>query len=68
MLCRDEVPEFIDLIPSCNAGICLTDPSDPRYQYVISLRDRIGEGLHQAVICLKDSGAEDAIDCVKMLM
>lgn len=64
----DEVPEFIDQLPHCNAGICLTDPADPRHAFVSQLRDRSGAMLHNAVQSLKNNGAEDSIDCVKMLI
>lgn len=66
-LSRDEVPEFINQVPHCSAGICLTDPSDPRHQFVIQLRARAGHLFHNAVHSLKNSGAEDSIDCVKMI-
>jgi proteasome activator subunit 4 len=64
----DEVPEFIDQLPHCVAGICLTDPADPRHQYVLGLRERTGRVLHAAVGSLKDNGAEDSIDAVKMII
>ena len=48
--------------------MCLTDPSDPRHQFVFQLRERCGRVLHDAVHSLKNNGAEDSIDCVKMLI
>lgn len=50
------------------AGICLTNPDDPRHQFVFQLRERSGKMLHAAVHSLKNNGAEDSIDCVKMLI
>ncbi|KAM0751556.1 hypothetical protein T439DRAFT_300497 [Meredithblackwellia eburnea MCA 4105] len=64
----DEVPEFIDQLPHCKAGMCLTDPTDPRHVFVYQLRRRCGRVLHEAVHSLKNNGAEDSIDCVKMLI
>jgi proteasome activator subunit 4 len=48
--------------------MCLSDPADPRYQFVLALRDRSGQFMHDAVNSLKNNGAEDSIDCVKMLI
>lgn len=48
--------------------MCLTDPSDPRHSFVFKLRERCGRVLHDAVHSLKNNGAEDSIDCVKMLI
>ncbi|KAI5481022.1 proteasome activator subunit 4 [Pseudohyphozyma bogoriensis] len=64
----DEVPEFIDYLPHAQAGIALTDPSDPRHQFVVQIRDRTSQFLHSAVHSLKNNGAEDSIDCVKMII
>jgi proteasome activator subunit 4 len=62
------VIEFIDQNTVYEAGILLKDPKDPRHQYVANLRERSGLMLHQAASRLKDYGAEDAIDSVKMIM
>ncbi|SCV72468.1 BQ2448_4005 [Microbotryum intermedium] len=64
----DEVPEFIDHMPHCLSGICLTDPSDPRHSFVVNLRERAGHLFHEAVKTLKSSAQDDSIDCVKMLI
>ncbi|GJN88228.1 hypothetical protein Rhopal_001193-T1 [Rhodotorula paludigena] len=64
----DEVPEFINHLPTCNAGIPLSDPSDPRHQFVVDLRERIGRFLHDAVQTLKSSQQQDTIDCIKMVI
>lgn len=65
---RDEVPEFIDHLPHCESGLALTDPADPRHQFVTKLRADAGAMMHEAVHALKNNGAEDSIDCVKMLI
>lgn len=62
------MPEFIDYPPHCEGGICLTDTADPRHAFVMQLRARSGETLHASVAALKNNGAEDSIDCVKMLI
>lgn len=67
-LYSDEVPEFIDQLPHCLAGICLADVNDPRHQFVVGFRERSGHMLHEAVHSLKNNGAEDSIDCVKMII
>jgi len=46
------------------AGYTLTDPEDPRYQYVASTRRQFGELLHQASVALRESGEEDHIDAI----
>jgi proteasome activator subunit 4 len=62
------VLDFISDRPLCKTHYCLTDPSDPRYQFVLSLRSRIYDLLHAAIAGLKNNGADDAIDCVKMII
>lgn len=62
------MPEFINHLPQCAAGICLTDSTDPRHQFVTQLRIRAGEMLHTSVDSLKNNGAEDSIDCVRLLI
>ncbi|GAA5990546.1 hypothetical protein JCM10908_003124 [Rhodotorula pacifica] len=64
----DEVPEFIDHLPSCNTGIPLSDPADPRHQFVAGLRARAGQFFHDAVQALKGSQQQDTIDCIKMVI
>lgn len=65
----DEVPEFITSdLPHCISGICLTDPSDARHQFVIQLRHRAGTTFHEAVSVLKSNTQEDSIECTRMLI
>lgn len=64
----DEVPEFISTYHTVNSGICLTDPDDPRHQFVDQLRTRAGTLFHEAVHTLKSNAQEDSIDCVKMVI
>ncbi|GAA6053733.1 hypothetical protein JCM3770_003189 [Rhodotorula araucariae] len=64
----DEVPEFIDHLPTCNAGFPLNDPSDPRHQFIADLRTRAGQFLHNAVQTLKSTQQQDTIDCIKMVI
>lgn len=64
----DEVPEFISTYHNVFSGICLTDPSDPRHQFVDQLRTRSGTLFHEAVHSLKSNAQEDSIDCVKMVI
>lgn len=68
IICRDEVPEFIDHLPHSKAGICITDPLDPRHIFITELRARTGAILHRSVNVLKNNGAEDSIDSVKMVI
>lgn len=50
------------------AGFCLTDPADPRYQYVAKLRRRFGECLHKASLVLRQQGEENTLYAVLMLV
>ncbi|KAH7883839.1 hypothetical protein F5I97DRAFT_1969128 [Phlebopus sp. FC_14] len=47
-----------------NAGMVLTDPRDPRYQQVVTLRNRFGSLVHRAATKLRQSQEEDHIDAV----
>lgn len=60
------MPEFISTYHYVQAGLCLTDPADPRHQLVVQLRERTGQLLHNAVQTLKSNAREDSIDCVRM--
>ncbi|GAA5921528.1 hypothetical protein JCM1841_000553 [Sporobolomyces salmonicolor] len=64
----DEVPDFIDHIPSCKANIPLSDPKDPRHRFVVDLRTRAGQLFHAGVQVLRSDGEQDSIDCVKMII
>ncbi|PWN54156.1 hypothetical protein IE53DRAFT_24314 [Violaceomyces palustris] len=64
----DEVPAFIEPPPKIKSGFILTDRSDPRYQKVLAFKNRFGDLMHRAAQTTQDSGAEDQIDCVKLLI
>ena len=64
----DEVPEFIDIPPRFRSHFCLVDRHDPRYKKVAAFKQRCGEILHLAARSVQASGAEDQIDCVKLLV
>ena len=64
----DEVPAFVDIPPRFRSHFCLTDRQDPRYQKVAAFKQRCGQVLHLAAQSTQESGAEDQIDCVKMLV
>lgn len=50
------------------SGFLLTDFSDERYQKVKSFKVRFGELLHLSAERAHDSGAEDQIDCVRLML
>ncbi|PWN45808.1 hypothetical protein IE81DRAFT_319641 [Ceraceosorus guamensis] len=60
-------PEFLAPLPDLAWGAILRDPTDPRYQAVAAFRRRFGEICHKAANRMQISGAEDDIDCVKLL-
>ncbi|KAJ3990413.1 hypothetical protein F5890DRAFT_1398687 [Lentinula detonsa] len=64
----DEIPEMIASLEALNSGFCLTDPSDPRHQYMTNLRWRFGDFLHRASISLRQQGEENTVDAVHMLL
>ena len=64
----DGVPEFLVIPPRFRSHFCLVDRQDPRYQKVAAFKLRCGEVLHLAAQSTQNSGAEDQIDCVKMLV
>ncbi len=64
----DEVPEFIDVPPRFRSHFCLTDRQDSRYKKVADFKLRCGQVLHLAAQSTQTSGAEDQIDCVKVLV
>ncbi|KAF5377624.1 hypothetical protein D9615_005155 [Tricholomella constricta] len=64
----DEVPEMIASIEPVVSGFCLTDPANPRYQYIASLKERFGSFLHKASVSLQQQGAENTVDAVDMLI
>ncbi|QRW00399.1 proteasome activator complex subunit 4 [Ceratobasidium sp. AG-Ba] len=67
----DEEIETGELIPQAmpiQSGFALDDPSDERYQRVLSCRHRFGELLHRAAVALKTSDTEDHIDLVMSVL
>ncbi|KAF5337122.1 hypothetical protein D9611_003196 [Ephemerocybe angulata] len=64
----DEIPEMIASVPGLNSGFILTDPSDPRYQYIHNLKKRFGSFLHGASVSLRQQGEENTLDAVEMLV
>ncbi|KZT06355.1 uncharacterized protein LAESUDRAFT_653878 [Laetiporus sulphureus 93-53] len=63
-----ELPEMIASIEPLNAGFALQDLSDPRHQYITSLKQRFGEFLHSASESLRQQGEENTVDAVHMLI
>ncbi|CCM01642.1 uncharacterized protein FIBRA_03703 [Fibroporia radiculosa] len=63
-----EIPEMIAAIEPLNAGFALTDPNDPRHQYITRLRHRFGQFLHRASESLRQQGEENTVDAVQMLI
>ena len=48
-----------------NCGFTLTDPQDPRYQKVLSYRERFGQVILRAASLLRqNTGGEDHLDAV----
>ena len=63
-----EIPEMIASVEPLNSGFILTDPSDPRYQYILKLKGRFGVLLHDASVSLRQQGEENTLDAVQMLV
>ncbi|KAJ7783436.1 hypothetical protein DFH07DRAFT_995453, partial [Mycena maculata] len=63
-----EIEEMIGIIQPLSSGFVLSDPADPRYQYISSLRQRFGEFLHKASKSLLQQGEENTVDAVEMLI
>ncbi|KAJ7225820.1 hypothetical protein GGX14DRAFT_422501 [Mycena pura] len=63
-----EIEEMIGIIEPLNSGFVLTDPADPRYGYIYSLRCRFGEFLHEASKSLLQQGEENTVDAVEQLL
>ncbi|KAK0456353.1 hypothetical protein EV421DRAFT_1699087 [Armillaria borealis] len=64
----DEIPEMLASVESKNAGFCLTNPADPRYNYIRGFRQRFGVFLHNASISLRQQGEENSVDAVHILI
>ncbi|KAM5538277.1 hypothetical protein V8D89_008164 [Ganoderma adspersum] len=63
-----EIPEMIACIEPLNSGFALSDPNDPRHQYITGLRRKYGEFLHKASVSLRQQGEENTVDAVHGLM
>jgi proteasome activator subunit 4 len=59
---------MIASIPTINSSFCLTDESDPRYQYIASMKARFGAFLHDASASMLRHGEENIVDAVHMLI
>jgi hypothetical protein len=46
------------------ASLCLTNPSDPRYQTIIRYREQLGKILHAGAVSLRAEKTEDHTDAV----
>ncbi|KAF9472467.1 hypothetical protein BDN70DRAFT_886944 [Pholiota conissans] len=64
----EEIPEMIASIIPISSGFALTDPEDPRYQYVTDVRARFGNFLHDASVSLRQQGEENTVDAVQVLV
>jgi proteasome activator subunit 4 len=67
-LSRHEIPEMIAHMEQLNSGFPLTDPTDPRYQYYMGLRQRFGRFLHRASVSLLRQGEQSSVDAVVILV
>ena len=63
-----EIPEMIATIEPLKSGFALSDPADPRHQYITSLRRKFGEFLHKASVSLQQQGEENTVDAVHGLV
>lgn len=65
-----DIPEMIAAMPSMSSSFCLTDPSDPSYIYISSLKSRFGKFLHDASTTLrvKEGEEENTFDAVYMVI
>ncbi|KAH9921997.1 uncharacterized protein BXZ73DRAFT_91690 [Epithele typhae] len=63
-----EIPEMIACVEPLNAGFALSDPNDPRHQYITGLRRKFGEFLHKASVSLRQQGEENTVDAVHGLV
>lgn len=54
--------------PPLNSGFILTDPSDPRYQFISKLKARFGTFLHDASVSLRQQGDQNTLDAVRILV
>lgn len=66
--CLNPDIEILELVIShldVEAGFTLTDPTDPRYQYILKARQRFGEISQRASSALRrNTGGDDHVDAV----
>ncbi len=59
---------MIASIEPLNSGFALSDPKDPRFQYVVALRRRFGTFLRNASSVLRRTGDENVVDPILILV
>ena len=59
---------MIASVEPINSGFVITDPEDPRYQYLLGVKHRFGRFLHSASVSLRQQGEENTVDAVQMLV
>ncbi|KAK2462050.1 hypothetical protein APHAL10511_006513 [Amanita phalloides] len=64
----NEIPEMIGTIEPISSSFCLADPTDARYQFILSLKRRFGKFLHDASVSLRQQGEENTVDAVLILV
>ena len=65
---RNESPEMVASVEPVASGFVLMNDSDPRYQYLCSLKRRYGLFLKKASVFLRELGDENIIDAVQILV
>lgn len=64
----NETPEMVASVDPLSAGFALTDPNDPRHQYITSLKNRFGALLYSASTSMRTQSEENVLDGVHMLI
>ena len=59
---------MIAVMGPVKAGFALSNPTDPRHQYITTVRQRFGHLLHKASASLLRQGEENTVDAVQMLV
>lgn len=59
---------MIASVPPVNSGFAMTDPSHPEYQYLVKVKRRFGNFLHDASVVLREQGEENTVDAVQVLV
>jgi hypothetical protein len=59
---------MIASVDPISSGFVITDPEDPRYQYLLGVKHRFGRFLHSASVSLRQQGEENTVDAVQMLV